>query len=167
MTKKKTPKKDKRLDLRQQRFCEEYIIDWNGTRAAIAAGYTKRSSRTQASKLLTKGNIKEYISECKNKIEELAGVSKLRALKKLSQIAFADITKAYDDNGVLKPFDKMPDDVKAAFEGITTLSIMQGNAELESFKVSSSVGAMKELAKLLGWYAAEKVDLNVSYDIEL
>ncbi len=84
MAKKETTKP---LDLRQQRFCEEYIIDWNGKRAAIAAGYSEKTATVQASQLLTKLNIKAYITECKTKIEELAGVSKIRAIKKLAQIA--------------------------------------------------------------------------------
>ena len=52
--------KDKPLTNKQRRFCEEYVIDWNGTRAAIAAGYSEKSAREQASQNLTKLNIANH-----------------------------------------------------------------------------------------------------------
>ena len=39
--------KEQKLTEKQKRFCEEYIIDWNGTRAAIAAGYSKKTAKEQ------------------------------------------------------------------------------------------------------------------------
>ncbi len=46
---------------KQQRFCDEYLIDFNGTQAAIRAGYSKKSARAIASETLTKPYIQEYI----------------------------------------------------------------------------------------------------------
>ena len=42
------------LTARQQRFVEEFGIDHNATRAATAAGYSAKTARFQASRLLTK-----------------------------------------------------------------------------------------------------------------
>lgn len=47
---------------RQRRFCEEWVIDFNGTRAAIAAGYAVDSAGVAASRLLKEPRIQEYIS---------------------------------------------------------------------------------------------------------
>ncbi len=51
---------------RQKRFADEYLIDCNATRAYKAA-YPKvkkdEAARANASKLLTKANIREYIDE--------------------------------------------------------------------------------------------------------
>ena len=41
------------LNTRQQRFTDEYLIDSNGTAAAIRAGYSKRSAKMQASRLMS------------------------------------------------------------------------------------------------------------------
>lgn len=46
---------------KQQRFCDEYLIDFNGTQAAIRAGYSRKSARAIASETLTKPYIQEYI----------------------------------------------------------------------------------------------------------
>ena len=50
------------MNARQKRFCDEYLIDLNGTQAAIRAGYTPNSARTNAAKMLAKDNISAYIA---------------------------------------------------------------------------------------------------------
>lgn len=44
-------------------FCEEWLKDRNGKRAAIAAGYTERSAEVTASRLLRNAKVKAYIEE--------------------------------------------------------------------------------------------------------
>ena len=51
------------LTPKQQRFCDEYLIDLNATQAAIRAGYSKKTARVVAAQNLAKLNIQEYISE--------------------------------------------------------------------------------------------------------
>ena len=46
---------------KQQRFCDEYLIDLNATQAAIRAGYSKKTARAMAAENLTKPDIKSYI----------------------------------------------------------------------------------------------------------
>jgi phage terminase small subunit len=48
---------------KQKRFCEEYLIDCNGTQAAIRAGYSKKTATKIAAENLTKPDIREYIDE--------------------------------------------------------------------------------------------------------
>lgn len=48
---------------RQKRFCDEYLIDMNATRAAIRAGYSEKTAKSIASEYLTKPDIKTYIAE--------------------------------------------------------------------------------------------------------
>lgn len=50
-----------KLTAKQQRFCDEYLIDLNATQAAIRAGYSEKNARNIASENLAKPNIKEYI----------------------------------------------------------------------------------------------------------
>lgn len=56
---------------RQKRFCDEYLIDCNATRAykAVYKGVkTDDTARVCASKLLTNTNVKSYISEQLDKL---------------------------------------------------------------------------------------------------
>nr|DAT75480.1 MAG TPA: Terminase small subunit [Caudoviricetes sp.] len=50
-----------KLTAKQQRFCDEYLIDLNATQAAIRAGYSKKYANTNASKLLQITTIRQYI----------------------------------------------------------------------------------------------------------
>lgn len=50
-----------KLTAKQQRFCDEYLIDLNATQAAIRSGYSEKNARNIASENLAKPNIREYI----------------------------------------------------------------------------------------------------------
>lgn len=58
---------------RYEWFCQEYIIDYNGSKAAIRAGYKEKSARSQASALLTNPNILARVRELQHEqVERLA-----------------------------------------------------------------------------------------------
>ena len=51
------------MTIRQERFCQEYVIDMNATKAAKRAGFSKRSAVVTGSKLLKEEFIALYIRE--------------------------------------------------------------------------------------------------------
>ena len=51
------------LTRKQRRFCEEYMVDMNATRAAKMAGYSEASAQVQGSVNLKKPAIQAYIDE--------------------------------------------------------------------------------------------------------
>ena len=54
-------------------FCQEYVVDYNGTQAAIRAGYKEKSARQQASRLLALEEVLTRISELqKDQLDRLA-----------------------------------------------------------------------------------------------
>lgn len=53
----------KKLTKKQQIFVDEYIIDLNGTQAAIRAGYSKKTARQAGTENLSKPSIREAIDE--------------------------------------------------------------------------------------------------------
>ena len=61
---------EKKLTPKQQRFCDEYLIDMNGTQAAIRAGYSKKTAGVIADENLKKPYIREYIDERMKEKEE-------------------------------------------------------------------------------------------------
>ena len=58
------------LTSQQKQFADEYLIDLNGTKAAIRAGYSENSARVQASQLLDNEEIASYISEKQKKVSD-------------------------------------------------------------------------------------------------
>lgn len=52
-----------KLTAKQQRFCDEYLIDLNASQAAIRAGYSSKYANTNASKLLKITTIKDFLAQ--------------------------------------------------------------------------------------------------------
>lgn len=52
-----------KLTAKQQRFCDEYLIDINATQAAIRAGYSPKTAAQAAARLLTNVKVQEYIEK--------------------------------------------------------------------------------------------------------
>ena len=59
-----------KLTAQQSRFVDEYLIDLNGTQAAIRAGYSAKTANVKAAQLLAKVNIQEAIQERMNYRQE-------------------------------------------------------------------------------------------------
>lgn len=57
----------KPLNARQQRFVAAYARHWNGTRAAIEAGYSPRSARVTACRMLTKAIVAAKIKALRSR----------------------------------------------------------------------------------------------------
>ncbi len=75
-----------KLTDKQKRFVDEYVIDFNGTQAAIRAGYSKHTAKEQASQHLTKPHIQEAVQKKTKKIEEKSELSVQWVLDNLKEI---------------------------------------------------------------------------------
>lgn len=62
------------LTPKQERFIQEYLIDLNGTQAAIRAGYSAKTANEQASALLAKPNIAAEVQKLMDKRSEDLGI---------------------------------------------------------------------------------------------
>lgn len=75
------------LTAKQQRFCDEYLIDLNGTQAAIRAGYAVNSANEQAARLLANDSVKEYIAERQQVLQEKTQLTQEWVLDRLKLIS--------------------------------------------------------------------------------
>jgi phage terminase small subunit len=48
---------------KQKRFCDEYLVDYNATQAAVRAGYSAKSAYSIGEENLRKPELKTYIDE--------------------------------------------------------------------------------------------------------
>ena len=81
------------MNIRQERFCQEYIIDHNATEAAKRAGYSPKTAYSIGQRLLKNVEVKERIDKLLSPSMEKAAVTADRVVGELAQIAFADVTK--------------------------------------------------------------------------
>lgn len=82
---------DTKLNKKQKKFVDEYLVDLNGAQAAIRAGYSKNAAKVQAARLLTKDNLKVYLEKRMATREKRTEISQDMIIKELSHIAFDDI----------------------------------------------------------------------------
>lgn len=78
-----------KLTAKQQRFCDEYLIDLNATQAAIRAGYSKKTANEQGARLLVNVSIQKKISELQKEREKRTEITQDSVLHELALIAFA------------------------------------------------------------------------------
>ncbi|MBQ3410871.1 MAG: terminase small subunit, partial [Bacillus sp. (in: Bacteria)] len=83
---------DEELSEKERLFCLYYVKYFNGTQAALKAGYSKDGAHVQASRLLRRERVSSYIKELKGELVENVFVEALDVLKEYIKIAFADIT---------------------------------------------------------------------------
>ncbi len=75
-----------KLTAKQQRFCDEYLIDLNATQAAIRAGYSEKAARQIATENMAKPSIKEYIEKRMAEKEAALVADQAEVLKYLTSV---------------------------------------------------------------------------------
>ena len=102
-----------KLTAKQQRFCDEYLIDLNATQAAIRAGYSKKTAKDIAAQNLSKLNIKAYIEQRMAEKEAELIADQDEVLKYLTSVmrgeSYASVL-ARDEIGADKVIEKPPDE---------------------------------------------------------
>lgn len=85
----------KNLTPKEKLFCKAYLANgFNGTQAAITAGYSEKCARQIATRLLTKVHIKQYLQKRMEKIEQKLDMTvewKLEKLKKCIELSLPEI----------------------------------------------------------------------------
>ena len=79
------------LSDRQVAFIEAYLLEPNGERAAIAAGYSPRTAAVQASRLLRHVKVAEELGRRRGLMAMRTGITPERVLSELGRIGFSDI----------------------------------------------------------------------------
>ena len=51
------------MNVKQKRFCDEYLIDCNATQAAIRAGYSEKTAYSVGQRMLKNVEVKSYIEQ--------------------------------------------------------------------------------------------------------
>ena len=171
----------------QKRFCNEYLIDLNATRAYKVAYPSCKKDETanvNSSRLLRNAQVQEYISSKMKEIEERTEITQDMIIKELSAIAFS---KASDyaqlktkirkvpiyENGEVTGYKKeeyigieftptanLTEEQKKALSGIK-----EGKFGLE-VNSCDKVKALELLGKHLGMFK-EKIDVNQEKPFEV
>lgn len=83
-----------KLTNKQQRFADEYLIDLDGTKAAIRAGYSPKTASVIASENLRKPNICEYIKKRMAEKEAALIADQNEVMKYLTAVMRREMTES-------------------------------------------------------------------------
>lgn len=135
---------------KQEKFCQEYMIDLNATQAAIRAGYSPKTAREQAARLLSKVNIQGRIEQLQAEQSRRTGISADRVLRELAKVAFANAGDIIDADATLKE-DASPDDL-AAVQSVRVKVFGQDGVERE-IKLADKLKALDLLGRHIGLFS--------------
>lgn len=169
-----------KLTEKQKRFCDEYLIDLNATRAyKVAYPNVKKddTARANGSRLLTNANIKEYLDKRIKEREKRTEITQDKVLEELAAIAFSNGSKyakvieetVYDENGEVlldsdgnivkqKVVDLVLTDELSETDKKAIASIKRGRNGIE-ISTCDKVRALELLGKHLGMFK-EKVEVS-------
>lgn len=171
--------KEVKLTLKQEKFCLEYLKDYNKTQAAIRAGYAKGTAKEQGYENFTKPHIVARIEELQGNLATSTGITPFRILAELREIGFANVNDYQQDWENLKDWSEVTDRQKAAIMQVETdvTERIVGNSAEEGtiierktrtrLRFHNKVDALDRLVQHLGFFNQEKgqsaqVVINVS-----
>lgn len=168
----------KPLTTRERLFCKEYLVDKNGTRAVLKAGYpqTEAAAAVTACRLLKIPKIAAEIEGGLKLLEEEAlerararGITKEKWLKEIERIAFSDMddfaTIADDGTLVLvKSAERKPGKsrvIKKISQSKSSSTNQFGGAEslTQSLELHDKVKALAMVGDHFGWLK-QKLELT-------
>lgn len=131
-------------------FATEYVVDLNGTQAAIRAGYSEKTAQEQASRLLSNVMVQEAISKEQNKRLERTEVNADYVLRRLIEIDEMDVCDIFEDDLTsLKPLNQWPKAWRITISGLDIQTLMIGDVEtvLRKIKWPDKVKNLELLGK--------------------
>ncbi|MBD0822624.1 terminase small subunit [Aestuariibaculum marinum] len=143
------------LSPKREMFCQEYVVDYNATQAAIRSGYSERTARSQGQRLLTKADISARIEELKEEIKERNKITIDECVQMLTAMARFDVADLYNEDGSLKAMKDIPKEARLVIEGFESDEIKIEDAVIgvsRKVKLSSRRSNIIELMKHLGGY---------------
>lgn len=133
-------------------FCQEYLVDLNGTKAAERAKFGKKSARSKASQLLTKVNIQNRIAELQEARAKRTEISQDRVLKELACLGHSNIKKyvKHSAKGFMqfKDIDEISDEDARAIEAIK----VNYDKNTIEFKLHSKTKTLEMVGRHLGMF---------------
>lgn len=173
----------------QKRFCDEYLIDLNATRAyKVAYSRCKKdeTASVNASKLLRNTKVQKYILEKQKEIEKRTEITQDMVINELAKIAFFDTKDLYRPDGTLKSISEIDSNTSRAISSIKVLQkagAMKINVTMEGqddeipiehipeqtieFKTNDKVKALELLGKHLGLFNDVNVNMKNAVEVVL
>lgn len=147
-----------KLTAKEERFCYQYVLHLNATKACVLAGYSEKTAYAAGSRLLRNVKVQERIKYLKDNLAETAEISALRVLKEHEKIAFADAGQLRDGWMTLKEFENLTEEQKAIIQEVTTKQTKYGTEV--KVKLFDKQRALDSISGMLGFDAPVRTELT-------
>jgi phage terminase small subunit len=153
------------LSIIEEKFVNEFMIDFQPKAAAIRAGYQEKSAASTAYHLLNRPDIADRIQYLRERMVAKFEVDRDMIVSELAKIAFADPRNFFDERGNMKEIYELDDISAASLMGLEIEELFAGNGnnrikigQIKKLKRWDKVKALDVLCKIFGYYAPIKVD---------
>lgn len=161
--------KDGAITENEKRFCEEYIKDYNASRAYRAVFNTKANANSigvESCRLRQVPRVWEYLQFLQKDVEKLAGLSRARVLQAHQEIAFTSIAHLHKSWITRKEFEELTPQEKMAIQEIdtkvkTTYTEAGKKVEVEyvRIKLYDRQKSLEAIARMVGYDEPSKLEL--------
>lgn len=167
------------LTVKQAMFVKEYLVDLNATRAAIAAGYSKRTAEAAGSRLLRNVKVRAEIDKQTADRKQRLNISADAVVQELARIAFANMMDYVTVQGgdAYVDLSRVTREQAAAIQEITSETYVDGYegkgeekkpivVKRTKFKLGDKRASLELLGKHLKLFTdrTETLDLNALFD---
>lgn len=143
------------LTPKQKLFKSAYLANgMNATQAAITAGYSKKTAKSQGARLLTNVDIRDAIAGRSEKALAKIDFSVDRTLEFVARLAFFDPKDLFEDDGSLKQMKDIPEEARTVLAGLEVTEIFEGDGDqkhamglLKKVKLSDRLNALDKLMR--------------------
>jgi phage terminase small subunit len=145
-----------KLTPKQEQFCQEYLIDLNGTQAMIRAGYSEKTAPQIASEYLRKPNVAKRIAQLKAERAKKTQITAATALTELSRISSSNILDFVKFNDEGKPEWDLTQVTREQMAAVSSMTIdKDGNLKVTFWDKNK---ALSEIGKHVG--VGQKIDVT-------
>jgi Terminase small subunit len=134
------------MNRKQQLFVREYLIDLNATAAAIRAGYSRKTARQHAARLLTNVYISAEIEKSTQARLQKLAITADNVIQELGRLAFFDVRKLFAPDGSLLPLHKLDRDTAAGIAGFELVQVEIPHRLLRGIRLLGRIEGMHSLA---------------------
>jgi Terminase small subunit len=127
-------------NVRHERFCQLFVALGNATEAYRQAGYHAKTPDINACQLLRIPKISHRVTEIRLQSQRKAALNREAAIELLAEIA---TTPA----GAINKHHRLCESFK-------------DTGEVSEIKMPSKIAALQELGRILGWHAADRVEVH-------
>ena len=161
------------LNDRQRTIVQDYLIDLNAPQAAIRAGYSPKTAKSQGQRLLTNVDVASAVQAAQDARAKRTEITADSVLKELAKLGFAnmqDYIRTTDDGDAFVDLSELDRDQAAAISEVTSEDYLEGRGEdarqirRTKIKLSDKRAALVDIGKHLGMFI-DRSEINQTVNV--